>query len=96
MEKLFRLTITELNPETKEPQKTHIDENYTSIAVVAKCEDGKAAEMIINDNLLSIAGKLASSRKLATAVRLAKTLMDIKQGEAQNSEDALIRAIMEG
>lgn len=96
MEKLFRMTITELDPETKEPQKTHIDENYTSIAVVAKCEDGKAAEIIINDNILSIATKLASCKKLSSAVRLAKTLMDIKQGDAQNSEDALIRAIMEG
>lgn len=90
--KLFRVTITELDPKTKEPKETHVDENYSRIAFVAVCEDGRhMAEIVLNDSAFGIAEKLAKCEKLAPAAEIASLLLDLKTRTDKN--DALTQAV---
>lgn len=94
MEKLYRVTVTEVDPDTKAEKEVHLDEMYTGLTVVAECEDGRMAEVMMHENLMGLACKLASGSKTKTAVRLAAVLMDIKKDDAENAETALLRALM--
>lgn len=92
--KLFRVTITGIDPETKEPKETHVDENYTRVALVAECEDERhMAELVLNDSTFGIAEKLAKCEKLAPAAEIASLLMDLKTRTDKN--DALTQAVEE-
>ena len=85
--KLFRVTITELDPKTKEPKETHVDENYTRIALVAECADERhMAEIVLNDSTFGVAQKLAMGDKLGPAAEIASLLMDLKKRTADKND----------
>lgn len=93
--KLFRVTITELDPETKAPKETHVDENYISLALVAECDDGQhMAEVVLNDSPFGIAKKLAMCEKLAPAAGIASLLLDLKM-RTDDKKDATTKAVEE-
>ena len=94
MGKVYRVTVTEVDPDTKAEKEVHLDEMYTGLTIVAECEDGRMAEVLMHENLMGLACKLASGSKTATAVRLAAVLMDMKKTDAENAETALLRQIM--
>ena len=94
MEKLYRVTVTEVDPDTKAEKEVHLDEMYTGLTIVAECDDGRMSEVLMHENLIGLACKLASGSKTKNAVRLAAVLMDMKKTDAENAENALMRAIM--
>ncbi len=94
MGKLYRVKVTEIDPETNEEKEVHLDDNYTGLTIVAECEDGRMAEVLMHENLMGLACKLASGSRTKTAVRLATVMMDMKKTDAENAENAISRAIM--
>jgi hypothetical protein len=93
MDSIYKCVVTKVNPETNE-ETIVLDEEYTGLTLLADCSDKTMGEVIIHDNLMNIASKLANGSKTAVAVRLANLLMDIKEKETDSKESALMRAIM--
>lgn len=95
MEKLFRVVITEIDPETKAENEVYLDELYKNVTLIADCADrNKIAEVVLNDNLIGIAAKLASGEKVKEAMKLAAIMMKIHDDKAGKAENSLLRAIM--
>ena len=42
MEKLYRVVITEIDPETKAEKEVHVDELYKNVTMIADCADREA------------------------------------------------------
>lgn len=95
MEKLFRVVITEIDPETKAEKEVCLDELYENVTLIADCADrNKLAEVVLNDNLIGIAAKLASCEKVKEAMKLAAAITQIIGDRAGKAENRLLRAIM--
>lgn len=95
MEKLYRVVVTEIDPETKAEKEVHVDELYKNVTLIADCADRNAmAEVVLNDNLVGIATKLAVGKKVSEAMKLAAVMAKILDDRAGNAEDSLLRAIM--
>lgn len=95
MEKLYRVVITEIDPETKAEKEVHVDELYKNVTLIADCADRKAmAEVVLNDNLISIAAKLAGGETVSEAMKLAAAMTQILDSRAGKAENSLLRAIM--
>lgn len=94
MESIYHVTVDKVDPETNEVVETYLDDTYKGLTIIAEDTDGKMAEVIIHENILGIACKLAAGEKVSQAVRLANTLMDVKKMETESKEKALMRQIM--
>lgn len=95
MEKLYRVVITEIDPETKAEKEVHVDEIYQNVTLIADFADRKAmAEVVLNDNLIGIAAKLAGGEKVSEAMKLAAVMTKILDDRAGKAENSLLRAIM--
>jgi hypothetical protein len=95
MEKLYRVVITEIDPETKAEKEVHVDELYQNVTLIADCADRNAmAEVVLNDNLIGIAAKLACGEKVKEAMKLAAVMTNILDDRAGKAENSLLRAIM--
>lgn len=95
MEKLYRVVITEIDPETKAEKEVHVDELYQNVTLIADCADRKTvAEVVLNDNLIGIAAKLAGGEKVSEAMKLAAAMTQILDSIAGKAENSLLRAIM--
>jgi hypothetical protein len=92
MKKLYHVVITEID-ETKD-ETVLVDDNYTGLTVVADTNEDRMTEIVLHDNLVNMAAKLAAGDKTSTAVRLAAVMLDLKKSDANNAETALLRAIM--
>lgn len=95
MEKLYRVVITEIDPETKAEKEVHVDELYKNVTLIADCADRNTmAEVVLNDNLIGIAVKLAGGEKVSEATKLAAVMTKILDDRAGKAENSLLRAIM--
>jgi hypothetical protein len=95
MEKLYRVVITEIDPETKAEKEVHVDELYENVTMIADCADGeKMTEVVLNDNLIGIAKKLVSGDKVCEAMKLATVMTKILDDRAGKAENSLLRAFM--
>jgi hypothetical protein len=95
MEKLYRVVITEIDPETKAEKEVHVDELYKNVTLIADCADRNTmAEVVLNDNLIGIAAKLAGGEKVSEAMKLAAVMAKILDDRAGKAENSLLRAIM--
>ena len=95
MEKLYRVVITEIDPETKAEKEVHVDELYKNVTMIADYADRNTmAEVVLNDNLVGIAVKLASGEKVNEAMKLAAVMTKILDDIAGKAENSLLRAIM--
>ena len=95
MENIYHVVITEVDPETKAVTETHIDEYYKNVTLVADCANRDTmAEVILHDNLIGIASKLAGGDKIREATKFASTMMQILEDKAGKGESSLFRAIM--
>ena len=95
MEKLYRVVITEIDPETKAEKEVHVDELYKNVTIIADCADRKSmAEVVLNDNLIGIAAKHACGEKVSEAMKLAEAMTRIHDSIAGKAENSLLRAIM--
>ena len=95
MEKLFHVVITEIDPATKAEKEVHIDEVYKNVTLIADCAHRKKiAEVVLNDNLIGIAAKLASCEKVSEAMKLAAVMTKILDDRAGKTENSLLREIM--
>jgi hypothetical protein len=95
MEKLYRVVITEIDPETKAEKEVHVDELYKNVTLIADCADrNKIAEVVLNDNLIGIAAKLAGGGKVSEAMKLAAVMAKILDDRAGKAENSLLRAFM--
>lgn len=93
--RIYRVQVTEIDP-ADGTQKDIMDERFTGFALTADCGDGKCCEAIVNDNIVDIAARIAGGEKLCKAARLAGVMMKMKAHlDANEAEDALLRAIME-
>ena len=96
MEKLYRVVITEIDPETKAETEVCVDELYKNVTLLADCADSKAmTEVVLNDNLIGIAAKLAASDKANEAMKLAAVMTEIFSDRAGKAENGLLHEIME-
>ncbi len=94
MEKMYHVVITAIDAATKE-ETVEVDDMYTGLTLVADCNNEKMSEVVLHDNLLNMAAKLAAGEKTATAVRLAALMMDMmKKKDSADAESNLLRAIM--
>jgi hypothetical protein len=94
-DRIYRVHVTEINP-ADGTQKDIMDERFTGFAMTADCGDGKCCEVIVNDTILDVATRIASGEKISKAARLAAVMMKMKAHlDANEAEDALLRAIME-
>ena len=93
MDKKYRVLITAIDPETNE-ETVELDELYTGLTMVADCEEGKMAEIVLHDTIANMAAKLSAGNKTAKAVRFANFVMEMRKEEAGNAETNLLRAIM--
>lgn len=94
-DRLYRVQVTEIDP-ADGTQKDIMDERFTGFALTADCGDGRCAEVIVNDKIIDIATRIASGEKICKAARLAAVMMKMKDHlDANEAEDALLRAIME-
>lgn len=94
MDKIYRVQIVKIDPETNEEEQV-LDDTYTGLLLCGNCGDGKMAEVILHDTILDIATRLAQGSKTKIAVRLANVMMAMKQDLAESAEAKLLRAIME-
>ena len=95
MENLYHVVITEVDPESKAEMEVHVDEYYKNVTLIADCADRNAmAEVVLNDNLIGIAQKLASGEKVSEAMKLAEVLTKLLDDRAGKAENSLLRAIM--
>ncbi len=95
MKKLYRVVITEGDPESKAEMEVHVDEFFKNVTLIADCADRKAmAEIVLNDNLIGIAAKLAGGDKVSEAMKLATAMTQILDSRAGKAENSLLRAIM--
>lgn len=95
MENLYRVVITEVYPESKAEIEVHVDEFYKNVTLIADCADRKAmAEVVLNDNLIGIAEKLANGEKVNEAMKLAEFMTNILGARADKAENDLLRKIM--
>jgi len=95
MEKLFHVVVTEIDPETKAEKEVHVDELYKNVTLIADCADRNTlAEVVLNDNLIGIAAKLACCEKVSEAMKLAAVMTKLLDDRAGRGENSLLRAIM--
>lgn len=95
MEKLYRVVITEIDPETKAEKEVHVDELYKNVTLIAECAyRNTMAEVVLNDNLIGIAAKLAGGEKVSEAMKLAAVMAKILDDRAGKAENSLLRAFM--
>jgi hypothetical protein len=95
MARLFKMIVTEIDTETHE-EKEVLSDTYTGFTLSAKCDDNKAAEVVMHDTVMDMATRLAQGKHTRSAVRLANVLMAMKRDDAENAETDLLRAFMEG
>lgn len=95
MAKLYKMTVVAVDQETNE-EEIVLDDTYKGFALSATCDDDRAAEVIVHDSIMDIANRFAQGKNLRTAVRLANVLLAMKRDDAENAENDLLRAIMEG
>ncbi len=94
MEKLYHVVITEIDPDKAE-KEVCVDELYKNVTLIADCADRESmTEVVLNDNLIGIAAKLASGEKVKEAMQLATVLTKILGDRAGNAENSLLREIM--
>ena len=93
MDKIYRVKITEVDPETKEERVLDEDE-YSGFTLLATNIDGTSScEIMMHDSLMNLAAKIAASKKACSAAKLAVTLMNIKDDANASIEDSLLDAI---
>lgn len=94
MGKLYRVVITEIDTENG-TETVELDDQYMGLTLVADCADGeRMSEIVLHDNVLNMANKLAAGSKTHKAVKLAAMMMDMKKDDAADAESALLRRIM--
>jgi hypothetical protein len=93
MEKIYKMTVVAVDPETNE-EEVVVDDTYTGFLLCANCGDGKMAEVVMHDNIMDMANRLAQGKHTRAAVRLANVLMAMKRDDAEDAENALLREIM--
>ena len=94
MAKLFKMIVTEIDTETHE-EKEVLSDTYTGFTLSAMCDDNRAAEVVMNDNVMGMANRLAQGKHTRKAVCLAYMLIGMERDKAQNAETDLLRAFME-
>lgn len=94
MEKLYKMTVVEVDKETNE-EKVVLEDTYKGFLLSAKCDDDRAAEVVMHDTVMGMATRLAQGKYTRNAVRLANVFMAMKRDDAENAEADLLRAIME-
>jgi hypothetical protein len=95
MEKLYRVVITEIDPETKAEKEVHVDELYKNVTLIADCANRDAmAEVVLHDNLIGIATKLACGETVSEAMKLASVMTNILDDRAGKAENSMLRSIM--
>ena len=92
-ESIYHVVITEVDAKTNALIETHLDTNYKSVALVADSEDdGRMAELILNDSLIGIATKLLSSKTMKEAVLLSSVMLKALRGKT--AEEKLFNSFM--
>jgi len=93
MDKVYRVKVVGIDPETGAEEQVLADD-YAGFLLLADFGGGRMAEVIINENIIGMATKLAQGKKTRDAVRLANVFIAMKQEAAEGIENALMRAIM--
>ena len=93
MEKLYKMTVVKVDQETNE-EEVVLDDTYNGFTLSAICDDGRMAEVVMNDNIMGMASRFAQGKNTRAAVRLASVLLAMKRDDAENAENDLLRAIM--
>ena len=94
MEKIYKMHVVEVDPETNE-ENVVLDDEYTGFMLCANCGGGKMAEVVMHDNIAGMASRLIQGKHTRAAVRLASVYLAMKRDEKENAEAELLRAIME-
>lgn len=95
MENLYRVVITEVDPESKAEIEVHVDDFYKNVTFVGDCADcDKFTEIAMNDSVLGIAQKFVEGQVTHDAVRLARVMLQIQEAKAAEAENSLLREIM--
>jgi len=94
MAKLYKMTVVAVDQETNE-EEVVLEDTYTGFTLSAKCDDDRMAEVVMHDNIMDMATRLAQGKHTRAAVRLANVFMAMKRDDAENAENDLLRAIME-
>ena len=97
MDKLFRLHIQELDPETNEVIREVAEEKVKSVAALYECDDGvRFGEMVVNTSIEDIAHKICQSRHFSKAVVLALAINKMAKMRSEDEEEDLLNQITGG
>jgi len=102
---LFKVQITEVDPETKEEKRNIFEEEggcayYKGLLMIGDHDHESAQTLILNENILRIAAMIAASPKTEMACRMAIMMEDAKHKERDNMagmfEAALASSLEDG
>ena len=93
MDKIYKMRCVAVDPETNE-EEVVLEDEYTGFTLCADCGGGKMAEVVMHDNIMSMATRLVQGKHTRNAVRLANVFLAMKRDDAENAENDLLRAIM--
>lgn len=88
MAKLYRVLVEEIDPQKGGDPVVQLDETYTGFSLLGDCiedENGNVRlnEVIMHDNIMNIAHKIAASKKFSMAAKMA-TIFAKFRGEVES------------
>ena len=89
----YRVKIVKIDDETNETEEI-CDRLLKNVTMIGDTDKGGFSQLIMNDNCLGIAAKIACSKELGRSARLATFLLKMKDDVDLESE--LIDLIKEG
>lgn len=95
MDKIYKMRCVAVDPETNE-EEVVLEDEYTGFTLCADCGGGKMAEVVMHDDIMSMATRLVHGKHTRAAVRLANVFLAMKQDDAEDAESELLRAILKG
>lgn len=94
MAKTYHVIAVEFDEETGEEREVLNDE-YEGFALYGDCGE-RFAEVLIHENIMGLASKLAQGNKSRVAIKLAQVLMMAKESVMGDMEDDLLNAMLGG
>ena len=97
MNKIYKVIITETDPETNETKEVHNNE-YSGLTLLGTlaADETRMGCAILHENLAGFAAKLASDSKTSMACRMACIMLDEREEKNGDAEAKLMSAILGG
>ena len=94
MSKIYRIVATEIDTDTNE-EKEVLNDEYEGFTLYG--DQGETfSEVMMHENIIGLASKLAQGKKSVIAMRLARVLEMAKDSDISDMEDDLLNMLRGG